>query len=132
MIYLHSNGPYGDSGVGEEEFWLRLWPESYDGFEYYPGLRNWPVSHAPDKGGRPQRHGLDLRPAQRRPRHAEQRHLRRRGELGVLAILERHAELLRLQLVHARHLRRSRRRRPGPRDLSQQPDRVPQDAIQRR
>ena len=42
---------------------------------------------------------MDLRPAQRRPRHAEQRHLRRRGELGVLAILERHAELLRLQLV---------------------------------
>ena len=25
LIYLHSNGPYGDSGVGEEEFWLRLW-----------------------------------------------------------------------------------------------------------
>jgi hypothetical protein len=54
MIYLHSNGPYGGSGAAEEEFWLRLWPESYDGFEYYPGLRNWPVTHVPEKGGRPQ------------------------------------------------------------------------------
>ena len=57
LIYLHSNGPYGESGLGEENFWLRLWPESYDGYTYYPGLENWPVEYIPEGGGEPQQTG---------------------------------------------------------------------------
>ena len=51
LIYLHSNGPYGDSGVGEENFWLRLWPGSYDGYSSYQGLKNWTVEYEPPDGG---------------------------------------------------------------------------------
>ncbi|MCH2161273.1 MAG: hypothetical protein MK085_05300 [Phycisphaerales bacterium] len=54
MIYLHSNGPYGGSGVGEENFWARLWQGSYDGYDYYPGLENWPVVYESEDGGPPQ------------------------------------------------------------------------------
>ena len=57
LIYLHSNGPYGDTGVGEETFWLRLWPESYDGYNYFPGLQNWPVEYVPSDGGEPEETG---------------------------------------------------------------------------
>ena len=54
LIYLHSNGPYGESGVGEENFWLRLWPESHDEYNYFPGLKNWPVEYFPSDGGTPE------------------------------------------------------------------------------
>ncbi|MCH2134333.1 MAG: hypothetical protein MK116_11330 [Phycisphaerales bacterium] len=57
MIYLHSNGPYGGTGVSEEEYWLKLWPAGYDGHEYYAGLRNWPVEFLPPDGSPPRETG---------------------------------------------------------------------------
>lgn len=57
LIYLHCNGPYGQSGLGEERNWLHLWTASYDGFEHYPGLQNWPVTYFPEDGGKPKETG---------------------------------------------------------------------------
>lgn len=43
IIYLHSNGPYGGTGLSEEEYWLRLWEGSHDESGHYPGLKHWTV-----------------------------------------------------------------------------------------
>lgn len=51
LIYLHSNGPYGGTGVGEEEFWLRLWPAGEDEYDSYIGLENWSVEYTAPDGG---------------------------------------------------------------------------------
>ena len=40
LIYLHSLCAYGNTGVLEEETWLKLWPSSYDYSGAYVGLKD--------------------------------------------------------------------------------------------